>query len=138
LIPAVSGKLITVDSKIFLVATVRVKNVGQSVIEFRPGASSLILFGYIGSESTEIVAVEDIKLTQFEALDEKDLSIEPNEIIQKTRFINIPLEIVLGFRLELEIISNHRKKYTWGTSSIVEKSSSNAIISTGMVGEEDV
>ena len=126
LIPAVSGKLITIDSKTYLVTNIRVKNVGQSVVEFAPEASSLKIFGYAESSSNEIVTVDDTKLAQFRALD--DLYIEPNEIIEKTRFISIPNEVVLGLRLELEIISSHKKKYTWGTSSIVEKSPPNVII----------
>ncbi len=89
-------------------ANVRVENVGQSEVQFAPYASSLKLFEYPDSSSTtELVSVKDKQLTQFVALDDK--SIEPNEIIHKTRFISIPAKTVLGFRLELVIISNHRK-----------------------------
>lgn len=125
LIPAVAGKLITIDSKTYLVANTRVKNVGQSVINFAPDASSLKVFGYTESTSTEIVSVDDTKLAQFVALD--DLYIEPNEVIEKTGFISIPAQVKLGLRLELEIISSY-KNYTWGTSFLVEKTASNAII----------
>jgi hypothetical protein len=128
LIPVVSGKLMIVDDKTFLLADVRVENIGESVIQFAPGASSLKLFEYVDSDAGEVVAVMDRYVTQFEALD--DSFIEPNEVIQKTRFISLPSETALGYRLELEIISNHRKKFTWGTSTIVEKPASNAIIST--------
>ena len=128
LIPAVAGKLISIESKTYLVANIRVKNVGQSVINFAPDASSLRVFGYTESMSKEIVSVDDTKLAQFVALD--DLYIEPNEAIEKTRFISIPTEVKLGLRLELEIISSH-KNYTWGTSFLVEKTLSNAIINSG-------
>jgi len=114
---------------------VRVKNVGQSVIEFAPKASSLKLFGYASSSSSEIVTVGNKKLTQFEALDENDRYIEPNEIIDETRFIFLPNPVELGFRLELEIIS--LKTYTWRTSSIVEESSANAIIATSITAVEE-
>ena len=108
LIPVVSGKLIVVNSKTFLVANVRVENLGQSEVQFAPDASSLKLFEYPDSSSTtELVSVKDKQLNQFVALDDK--SIEPNEIIHKTRFISISVKTVLGFRLELVIISNHRK-----------------------------
>lgn len=126
LIPVVSGKLIVVDRKTFLVANVRVENIGESVIQFAPGASSLKLFEYVDSDATEVVAVKDTKVTQFEALD--DSSIEPNEVIYKTRFISIPPKLSIGYRLELDIFSNHRKKFAWGTSVIVEKPASNAIM----------
>ena len=125
LIPVVSGKLIIVGKKTFLVANVRVENIGESVIQFAPGASSLKLFEYVDSDATEVVAVRDTKITQFEALD--DSSIEPNEVIYKTRFISIP-RLALGYRLELDIFSNHRKKFAWGTSAIVEKPASSAIM----------
>jgi len=72
----VSGKLIVVNSKTFLVANVRVENVGQSEVQFAPYASSLKLFEYPDSSSTtELVSVKDKQLTQFVALDDK--AIEP-------------------------------------------------------------
>jgi len=84
----------------------------------------------------EIIVVDDLKLAQFDPFE--DLYIEPNEIIDTTQFIFIPTEVLLGLRLELEIISNHEKKYTWATSSVVLKSASNAIIEvadTDRIGE---
>jgi hypothetical protein len=129
LIPTVSGKLSTIDSQTYLIVNIGVKNVGQSVVEFTPEASSLKVFGYTNSTSSEIMPVTDLKLAQFVALDRR--SIEPNEIIEKMRFISIPIEVRLGLRLELEIISNHRKKYKWTTSFIIERNPSSAIIDSG-------
>jgi hypothetical protein len=129
LIPLVSGRFLTIDSQTYLVANISVKNVGQSVVKFAPDACALRVFGYTSSASSEIVTVNDIKLAQFIALDE--LSIEPNEIIEKMLFMSIPTEVRLGLRLELGIISNHRKKYKWTTSFIVERSRSSGIIDSG-------
>ena len=126
LIPIVSGKLLTIDSKTYLVANISVENVGQSVIEFAPDASALRIFEYTSSTSSEIIAVKDNQLAQFVALDK--LSIEPVEIIQRTVFMSVPVEVRLGLRLELLITSNHRKKYSWRTSFLVEKNSSNVMI----------
>lgn len=126
LIPTVSGKLLTIDSQTYLIATISVRNVGQSVVEFAPNASALRVFEYTSSTSAEITTVDDVKLAQFVALDA--LSIEPNVLIEKMRFISIPVEVRLGLRLEVKIISNHRKKYTWVASFVVEKSPSSAII----------
>ena len=136
LIPKVSGKLTTIDSQTYLIANIRVQNVGQSVIEFAPDASSLKVFGYRKQTPSEIMPVSDIKLAQFVALD--TLSIEPNEIIERTRFISIPIEVRLGLRLELQIISKHRKKYSWITSSLIEKSPANAIIDSGSEVEKEI
>lgn len=136
LIPVVSGKFIVVNNKTFLVANVRVENIGESVIQFAPEASSLKLFEYADSNAAEVVAVTDYQVTQFEALD--DDSIEPNEVIHKTRFISIPSKTALGYRLELEVISNHRKKFTWATSAIVEITASNANIESEAISGEEV
>lgn len=119
LILIVSGKLLTIDSQTYLIATISVRNVGQSLVEFTPDAGALRVFGYTSSTSSEIMTVKDYKLAQFVALDE--LSIEPNAVIEQMRLISIPIEMRLGIRLEFEIISNHRKKYGWTTSFIVEK-----------------
>lgn len=129
LIPTVSGKLLTIDSQTYLIANIRVENVGHSVVEFAPDASTLRVLGYMNSTSSKVMTLEDIKLAQFVALN--DISIEPNEIIQRTVLMSIPLEVRVGLRLELEIISNHRKKYGWLASFVVEKSSPSAIIDSG-------
>lgn len=135
LIPIVSGKLLTIDSQTYLIVKISVENVGQSVVEFAPDASSLKVFGYINPTSSEIMPVTDIKLAQLVALDH--LSIEPKEIIAKTSFISMPIEVRVALRLELEITSNHRKKYTWRTSFLVEKSPSGAIIDSGSATQEE-
>ncbi|HJS25048.1 MAG TPA: hypothetical protein VJ751_11890 [Pyrinomonadaceae bacterium] len=129
LIPEVSGKLLTIDSETYLIANVRLENVGQSLIEFAPDASTLRIFNYTSSTSSEIIPVKDNQLAQFVALDK--LSIEPNEIIQRMVFMSVPVEVRLGLRLELLIISNYRRRYSWRTSFLVEKSSPNAIIDSG-------
>ena len=129
LIPTVSGKLLTIDYETYLIASVSVRNVGQSLVEFAPDASTLRVFGYTSSTSSEIMPVKDEELAQFVALD--PLSIEPNVTFEKMHFISIPVEVRLGLRLELEIINKHKKKYSWTSSFIVEKSSSSAIIDSG-------
>lgn len=128
LVPAVSGRFVVIDDRTYLITTIRVKNVGQSIITFAPNASSLKLFGYSLSPAEEIITVPDDKITQFEALHENDKYIEPNEIIDETRFIAIPGSVVLGFRIELEIISS--QGFTWRTTSVVEKTSSSGTIVT--------
>ena len=129
LIPTVSGKLLTIDSQTYLIVNIGVKNVGQSVVEFAPEASALRVFGYTSSTLSEIMPVKDDEFAQFAAFDE--LSIEPNAVIEQMRLISIPIEVRLGLRLEFEIISNNRKKYSWKTSFIIEKSPSSAIIDSG-------
>ena len=136
LIPIVSGKLLTIDSHTYLIATIGVRNVGQSLVKFAPDASTLRVFGYTSSILSQIMTVNDVKLAQFVALDK--LSIEPNEIIENMRFMSIPIEVRLGLRLELEIMSNHRKKYSWRTSFIVEKSPSSAIIDSGSQSRKEI
>src|SRR5829696_1200255 len=81
LIPVVSGKLLTIGSDTYLIANIRLENVGQSLIEFAPGASTVRVFGYTSSTSSEIMPVRDYELAQFVVLDK--VSIEPNEVIEK-------------------------------------------------------
>lgn len=119
LIPAISGKLTTINDATHLIINTQVKNVGQSIIKFAPAASSVKIFEYIGAPPDKIVTVTDAKLTQFDALHESDRYIEPNEIIEGTRLIVIPNPNNLGFRLELEVISS--LGFTWRASSIVQK-----------------
>ena len=126
LILIVSGRLLTIDSQTYLTVNISVKNVGQSLVEFARDASSLTIFGYTNPPPSAIMPVKDDELAQFVALYE--LSIEPNEIIENMHFMSMPIEARLGFRLELRIISNHRKKYSWKTSFIVERSPSSDII----------
>ena len=130
LIPTVYGKLLTIDSQTYLIVNIRVENVGQSVVKFAPDASALQVFGYTSSTSSEIMVVKDNELAQFVALN--DLSLEPNEVIQQTVLMSIPVEVRLGLRLELKIISNHRKRYNWAASFLVEKGPSSAMIDSGM------
>ena len=129
LIPKVTGKLLMIDSQTYLVVDIFVENVGQSVVEFARDASTLRVFEYVSSTGSEVMRVRDNEVAQFVALD--NLSIEPNEIIAKTSFMTIPMEVRVALRLELKIISNHRKKYSWRTSVLVERSPSGAIIDSG-------
>ena len=136
LIPTVSGKLLTIDGQAYLIVNIRVENVGQSVVVLAPNASALRVFEYMSSTSSEIITVKDNELAQLVALN--DLSLEPNEIIQKTVFMSIPVEVRIGLRLELKIISNHRKKYNWAASSLVEKSPSGAMIDPGNEAQKEM
>ena len=129
LIPIVSGKLLVIDCRTYLIATISVRNVGQSLVEFAPDAAALRVFGYMSSTTSEIMPVKDNELAQIAALDE--LSIEPSAVIEQMRLISIPVEVQLGLRLEFEIIINNRKKYSWKTSFIIEQSPSSAIIDSG-------
>lgn len=120
LIPEISGRLIQLEGKLYLAVTIQLKNVGQSVIGFRPGASSLDLFGYVDPTSTSIVDVNNKPLAQLPVLTERKLSIEPNSILEETRFLFIPDSVEIALRLTLEIVSANDRD-TWYASSLVEK-----------------
>ena len=63
----------------------------------------------------------DKLIGQFNPLHDDDVYIEPNEIIYGTRLVAIPTTPDVGFRLGLKVISS-KKRYTWRTASMVEKS----------------
>ena len=120
LTPAVTGRFVSLDGVIYLVASVQIKNVGSSKIDFNREASALILFEYIPSGKAEIHAVVDKRLTSFAVFKENDRYIEPNEVIEIQRFISIPGPLKLAYRLEVEILSN--SGFSWTAASIVDKS----------------
>jgi len=121
LTPAVAGRFVSLDGAMYLVATIQIKNVGSSKIDFDREASALILYEYTASSDPEIHAVVDKRLTSFAVFKEKDRYIEPNEGIEVQRFIAIPSSLNLAYRLEVEILSN--SGFTWSAASIVDKSS---------------
>jgi hypothetical protein len=121
LTPHVTGRFVSLDGIIYLVATIQIKNVGSSKIDFDPEASALILYEYTPSADAEIHAVADKRITSFAVFKEKDRYIEPNEDIEVQRLISIPGPVKLAYRLEMEIFSV--SGFTWRASSIVDKSS---------------
>ena len=121
LTPSVTGRFVSLDGAAYLIATIHIKNVGSSKIDFDRKASALVLYEYIASPDTEIHAVADKRLTSFAVFKEKDRYIEPNEGIEVQRFISIPGSLRLAYRLEIEIFSN--SGFIWSAASIVVKSS---------------
>jgi len=121
LTPAVSGRFVSLDGIVYLVATIQIKNVGSSKIDFDREASALILYEYTASSDAEIHAVADKRITSFAVFKENDRYIEPNEGIEVQRFISIPGPLKLAYRLEVEILSN--SGFTWNAAAIVDKSS---------------
>jgi hypothetical protein len=128
----VSGKIVVVEDKTYVVVKTRIQNIGQSKIRFFPGASTLEVYEYIKTVVTEVITMPDNMLRRFNPLHKDDIYIEPNEIIYGTRFIAIPYAPDLGFRLEFKVISA-RKRYTWRTSCMVEKFTPNG--NMGNAGE---
>ena len=119
--PAVAGRFVSLDGVVHLIASIQVKNVGSSKIDFDRETSALILYEYTPSSNDEIHLVADKRLTSFAVFNEKDRYIEPNEVIQVQRFISIPGPLKLAHRLEVEILSKHG--YIWTAASIVDRSS---------------
>jgi hypothetical protein len=129
LIPGVVGKFVTIDDRSYLIINTQVKNVGESRIDLL-SASALIVFEYLLSPGEDIHTVAEKRITSFDVFEDKDQYIEPNEIIERTRFIAIPSPLRLGYRLEIEVISS--SGFTWRSSTIVEKSSSGVNIASSV------
>lgn len=132
LVPAVSGRFVSIDDVQYLIVATQIKNVGLSKIEFNREGSALIIFEYNTSSETEIHTVVDNKLGAFDVLNEKDKYIEPNEIIDDQRFIAIPGPLKIAYRLEIQIASTG--PYTWQTATIVDKSSLSDRIGKELIG----
>jgi hypothetical protein len=121
LTPAVGARFVSLDGRLYLVATVQIKNVGASKIDFDREASALILYEYTASFDAEIHAVADKRLTSFAVFKDKDRYIEPNEGVEVQQFISLPGPVKLAYRLEVEIFSS--SGFTWSAETIVDKSS---------------
>jgi len=121
LTPAVAGRFVLLDRGVYLIATIQIKNVGSSKVDFDRKASVLILYEYTASSDAEIFAVADRRLTSFTVFNEKDRYIEPNEVIEVQRFIYVPGPLKLACRLEVKIFSSAGN--TWTAATIVDKSS---------------
>lgn len=117
----VTGKIAVIDGQTFIVVNTQAQNVGHSKIDFALGASTLEIYEYIKTSTTEVITVPDKLITQFDPLHEDDRYIEPNEIIHATRLIAIPYPPDLGFRLDFKVVSANNN-YTWRTTCMVGKS----------------
>jgi hypothetical protein len=120
LVPGVVGRFAAIDSRNYLIINTQVKNVGTSRVSFSQ-ASALIIFEYLPSQGQDIHTVADQRITSFDIFEDEEQFIEPNEIMERTRFIAIPSPLSLGYRLEVEVISS--SGFTWRSSTIIDKSS---------------
>lgn len=108
------------DGVVYLIATIQLKNVGSSKIDFDREASVLILYEYTARPDAEIHAVADRRLTSFAVFKEQNRYIEPNEGIEVQQLISVQGPLKLAYRLEIEIFSN--AGFTWTAATIVDKS----------------
>lgn len=119
LTPSVSGKLISIDGAVFLIATTSLHNVGLSRIAFDQEVSSLVVSEYIPSQSAEVLGVKSNQVTSFQVFEDKDLYIEPNEIVERQTLIALPRVSVIGYQLEFKVLSD--SGYIWRATSVVDK-----------------
>ena len=68
LIPVVSGKFVNIDGRMYLVATIQVKNVGLSKVELSVKGSALIVFEYPPTTLEEIHTVGGRQVTSLNCL----------------------------------------------------------------------
>ena len=120
LTPGVVGRFVKLDGMVYLIATVQMKNVGSSRIDFDRDASALILYEYIASSASAVHAVIDKRLTSFAMFEaQKERYVEPNEAIEIQQFILVPGQPRLAYRLEVDIFST--SGFIWRAMSIVPK-----------------
>jgi hypothetical protein len=63
--PTVSGKLVSIRGSVFLIATIRLQNVGLSRIAFDQEVSSLKVFEYVPSQAEDVIRVKYDLVTLF-------------------------------------------------------------------------
>jgi hypothetical protein len=136
LVVSISGKIVVIDGQTYISAKTNIQNIGTSKIVFNFKSCTLLVNEYIKTTDDKVVTVPDILIGNFYALHEKDVYIEPNEIIYGTRLIWIPNPPDIGFRLDFVIISVKKafkaeEGYTWRTSCIIEKPTPSGNIGVG-------
>jgi hypothetical protein len=119
LIPTVTGKFLLIDGVVFLIATIQLQNVGLSRIAFDQKGSSVVVFEYVPSQIEEIPSVKSNLLTSFRVFGDKDGYIEPNEIVERQRLIALPRVSRIGYRLEIEVLTD--SGYAWRATTIVDR-----------------
>lgn len=116
----VTGRLVSIDGTVFLIATIRLQNVGLSRIAFDQEVSSLEVFEYVPSQAENTLRVRNDLLTSFRVFGNKDRYIEPNEILERQTLIALRHVSKIGYQLELEVWSN--SAYVWRATTVVCKS----------------
>jgi len=120
LTPAVTGRFVMLDGVVYLIATVQIKNVGSSRIDFDREGSTLILYEYTSRAEAEVYAVQTTRLTSFDVFDaKKERYVEPKEDIEVQQLISIPGPLKLAYCLEADILST--SGFMWKAVSIVDK-----------------
>lgn len=120
LIPTVNAEFVLIDGSVFLVVTTQTKNVGSARIAFNPKASTVKIFEYILSDTSQIVSVETKRLGSFTVLGDEDKYIEPNEVVQRQSLIVLPRVSIIGYQLEFEVLSV--SGYSWRATTIAGNS----------------
>src|SRR5690349_2715001 len=83
LTPAVTGRFVMLDEMVYLIATIQIKNVGSSRIDFDREASGLILYEYTTRSEVTVHAVTDERVTSFPIFEAKEERYaEPKEDIE--------------------------------------------------------
>ena len=122
LTPAVTGRFVRLDGVVYLIATVQIKNVGSSRIDFDREISTLILYEYTASSDAGVYAVKDKRLASFDVFEaKKQRYVEPNEAIEVQQFMAIPGPLKVAYRLEADIFST--SGFIWRAMSIVDRAS---------------
>ena len=115
-----TGRFVLIDGSVFLIVTTQLHNVGLSRIAFDRELSSLVVFGCVLSEAEEIRSIKNTPLTSFQVFGDKDLHMEPNEILERQTLIALPPVSSIGYQLFLEVLSD--SGYGWRATTIVDRS----------------
>jgi hypothetical protein len=94
-----------------------------SRIAFDQKGSSVVVFEYVPSQIEEIPSVKSNLLTSFRVFGDKDGYIEPNEIVERQRLIALPRVSKIGYRLEIEVLTD--SGYAWRATTIVDRTAFN-------------
>lgn len=114
----VSGRLVSIDESVFLIAAIRLQNIGLSRIAFAQEVSSLAVSEFAPLQTEVLLRVENKRLASFTVFGENDRYIEPNEIVERQTLIALPHVSAFGYQLEVKVFSD--SGYEWRAMGIVD------------------
>jgi len=112
---SVAGKIVKQNETLFLVAKIKIKNVGLSKIDIKQKGSGMRIIGIENKNNVpKIKKYEGVRLKTVPIL-ENHSWIEPGEAIDDVHTFILPNEAYFGLKLDVRLIT---KKIVWRFSSV--------------------
>ena len=121
---SIAGKIVKQNETLFLIAKIKIKNVGLSKIDIKQKGSGMRVIGIEKKENvSKIKKYEGVRLKTVSILKNHSW-IEPGETIDDVHTFILPNEAYFGLKLDVRLIT---KKIVWRFSSVDEINQENIL-----------